>query len=96
MNKKQMIQKYVREAKNLNHNIIFELKKNDNPAWNGQTNHKLVEYMRGQLSIIREVVHYLRQEDQFLEVQSIDYKLGDPIWFLYLMYIMQQELKILP
>ena len=69
----------MREAKNLNHNIIFELKKNDNPVWNGETNYKLVEYMRGQLSIIREVVHYLRNETEFLDKQSIDYKLGDPI-----------------
>jgi len=79
LKKQEIIQKYVREAKNLNHNIIFELKKNDNPVWNGETNYKLVEYMRGQLSIIREVVHYLRNETEFLDKQSIDYKLGDPI-----------------
>lgn len=79
LNKKQIIQKYVREAKNLNHNIQFELKKNDNIAWNGETNYKLVEYMRGQLSIIREIVHYLRNEEDFLHKQNIDYQLGDPI-----------------
>jgi hypothetical protein len=79
MNKKQIIQKYVREAKNLNHNIIFEIDKNNNIGWNGETNYKLVEYMRGQLSIIREIVHYMRNETEFLEKQSIDYKLGDPI-----------------
>jgi hypothetical protein len=74
-----MIQQYVREAKNLNHNIIFEIDKNKNSAWNGETNYKMVEYMKGQLSIIREVVHYLRNETEFLDKQPIDYKLGDPI-----------------
>ena len=75
-NKKQMIEKYTREAKNLNHNINFELNKT---PWDGEINYKIVEYMRGQLSIMREVVHYLRNETEFLEKQSIDYKLGDPI-----------------
>jgi hypothetical protein len=74
---KRLIEKYTREAKNLNHNILFEL--NKKTAWDGETNYKLVEYMRGQLSIIREVVHYLRNEKEFLDKQSIDYKLGDPI-----------------
>ena len=75
-NKKQLIQKYVREAKNLNHNIQFELNKT---PWDGKTDIRMVEYMRGQLSIIREVVHYLRNETEFLEKQSICYKLGDPL-----------------
>lgn len=79
MNKQKLIEKYTQEAKNLNHNIIFELKKNDNPVWNGETNYKMVEYMRGQLSIIREIVHVLKNEEDFLHKQSIDYQLGDPI-----------------
>ena len=78
-NTKKLIEKYTREAKNLNHNILFEIDKNKNIAWNGETDYKMVEYMKGQLSIIREVVHYLRNEDNFLENQSIDYKLGSPI-----------------
>jgi hypothetical protein len=76
---KKLIEKYTREAKNLNHNILFEIDKNKNIAWNGETDYKMVEYMKGQLSIIREVVHYLRNEDNFLDNQSIDYKLGSPI-----------------
>jgi len=81
LNKKQLLQKYLREANNLNHNIKFELDKGDLPSWNGQTNHKMVEYMRGQLSIIREVVHILRGEYDNLFDGSfpIDYILGDPI-----------------
>lgn len=81
MNKKQLLEKYLREANNLNHNIKFELEKGDKPSWNGQTNHKLVDYMQGQLSIIREVVHFLRGEYDHLFDNSfpIDYILGYPI-----------------
>jgi hypothetical protein len=80
MKQKQLIEKYTREAKNLNHNILFELNKT---PWNGETDIKLVEYMRGQLSIIREVVHLLRDGFEYpsdiTQKFGIDYFLGDPI-----------------
>jgi len=83
MNKKQLLEKYLIEANNLNHNIKFELDKNKNSAWNGQTNHKLVEYMRGQLCIMREVVHFLRDgleySSDITQKFGIDYSLGDAI-----------------
>ncbi len=83
MNKQKLIQKYVREAKNLNHNILFEIDKNKNPGWNGETDIKMVEYMKGQLSIIREIVHFLRDDLEYSSDISqkfgIDYVLGDPI-----------------
>lgn len=78
-----MINKYIREAKNLNHNIQFEIDKNKNPAWNGETDYKMVEYMRGQLSIIREVVHFMRDGFEYssdiTQRFGIDYALGDHI-----------------
>ena len=81
MNKKQLLEKYLREADNLNHNIKFEIDKNKNIAWNGETNYKLVDYMQGQLSIMREVVHFLKGEYDHLFDGSfpIDYILGYPI-----------------
>jgi hypothetical protein len=83
LKQKQLIEKYTREAKNLNHNIKFELDKNKNPVWNGETNYKMVEYMRGQLSIIREVVHLLRDGFEYssdiTQKFGIDYSLGDSI-----------------
>ena len=84
MNKKELIQKYTKEAGNLNHNIILELQKgHDTPNWNGQCDFKMVEYMKGQLSIIREVVHLLRDDfkypSEITEKFDIDYFLGEPI-----------------
>ena len=82
MRKTKLIAKYVREANNLNHNILFELDKAKNEAWNGPVNYKMVEYMRGQLSIIREVVHILRDNmevSDIIEKLDLDYQLGDPI-----------------
>ena len=81
LSNKELISKYVREAKNLNHNILFELDKNKNPGWNGETNYLQVEYMQGQLSIIREIVHQLRQESEYIDKLpndyfKIDYQLG--------------------
>lgn len=81
MNKKQFLKRYREYANNLNQNILFELDKGDQPSWNGQTNHKMVEYMKGQLSVTREVIHFLQGEYDHLFDNSlpIDYILGYPI-----------------
>jgi hypothetical protein len=78
LNKQELISKYVREAKNLNRNILFELNKT---PWDGETDYMHVKYMQGQLSIIREIVHQLRQESEYIDKLpndyfKIDYQLG--------------------
>ena len=75
----QLIREYTRQAKNLDHNICFEIDKNKNPGWNGQTDYKMVEYMKGQLSIIREILNWLQNGDTWRDDQKVDYRLGSAL-----------------
>ena len=82
MNKYNFLQRYKQQENNLNHNIQFEIDK-PNHLWNEQTDHKMVEYMRGQLSIIREVINYLETGNQYIDInrdnKTIDYILGKEV-----------------
>ena len=75
----ELIKEYERQAKNLDHNICFEIDKNKNPGWNGSTDIKMVEYMRGQLSIIREILNWLDNGDTWRDNEKVDYRLGNAI-----------------
>ena len=82
MNKYQFIQKYKQQENNLNHNILFELDKPN--QWFGlESDYKTVEYMRGQLSIIREIINYLETGNGYIDIdrdnKTLDYILGKEV-----------------
>ena len=79
MNKKELIKQYTRQAKNLNHNIKHEIEK-PTQLFNPKTDLMMVEYMKGQLSVIREIIHFLKDEkNEYYDQTSLEYQLGETI-----------------
>ena len=84
-----IIKKYQQYEKNTINNIIHELhkiKEYDTPYYDDATKKKvkyhsgrMIQYYKGQLSIIREIVSELNGSLDAFYHKSIDYQLGDVV-----------------